>query len=126
MLMVIYSAGVIGFEEDIIVLQGFVHTTPLYFKVVFAYFDRSSYASIRIFGMILRLVRAARTSAARVMNIRTSDFRSRDSSPWSQRSRCLLGRIRGRVIRHLSKRENWQARGNELWSLYFGQIIVTI
>ena len=29
--MIIYSAGVIGFEVDLIVLQGFVHKpTPLY------------------------------------------------------------------------------------------------
>ena len=26
--MIIYSAGVIGFEVDLIVLQGFVHTPP--------------------------------------------------------------------------------------------------
>ena len=38
-MIIIYSAGVIGFEVDLIVLQGFVHKpAQIFTKVVFACF----------------------------------------------------------------------------------------
>ena len=48
--MIIYSAGVIGFEVDLIVLQVFFRTNlPLFTKVVFARFDRSSHRKSVLF-----------------------------------------------------------------------------
>ena len=41
--MIIYSAGVIGFEVDPFILQGLCTNLPLFTKVVFACFDRGSH-----------------------------------------------------------------------------------